>query len=77
MHFGGQEILLLVLIVLLLFGASRLPKLARSMREARDEFQKGADEEKEKGEQQPAAQPQVQQQTPTPAPPVDNPPERN
>jgi sec-independent protein translocase protein TatA len=42
---GGPEILVLVLIVLLLFGAARLPKLARSMREARDEFQKGADED--------------------------------
>ena len=40
MNLGGSEILLLVLIVLLLFGAARLPKLARSMREARDEFQK-------------------------------------
>jgi sec-independent protein translocase protein TatA len=72
MSFGGQEILLLVLIVLLLFGASRLPKLARSMREARDEFQKGADEEASKPK--PAATPPVQAQTPTPAPPVDNPP---
>jgi sec-independent protein translocase protein TatA len=36
----GQEWLLLVLIVLLLFGATRLPKLARSLREAKDEFQK-------------------------------------
>jgi Sec-independent protein translocase protein TatA len=29
---------------LLLFGAARLPKLARSLRDARDEFQKGSDE---------------------------------
>jgi sec-independent protein translocase protein TatA len=42
--FGGQEILILVLIVLLLFGAARLPKLARSLREAKDEFQKGDEE---------------------------------
>lgn len=40
MRLGGQEMLLLVLIVLLLFGAARLPKLARSLREAKDEFQK-------------------------------------
>jgi sec-independent protein translocase protein TatA len=40
MNFGGQEMLLLFLIVLLLFGAARLPKLARSLREAKDEFQK-------------------------------------
>ncbi len=39
---GPQELFLILLIVLLLFGAARLPKLARSMREARDEFQKGS-----------------------------------
>lgn len=38
-RFGGTEILLLVVIVVLLFGAARLPKLARSMREARNELQ--------------------------------------
>jgi sec-independent protein translocase protein TatA len=43
MRFGSSEMLMLVLIVLLLFGAARLPKLARSMREAREEFQKGQD----------------------------------
>lgn len=37
---GGTEWILLVLIVLLLFGSARLPRLARSMREARDEFKK-------------------------------------
>jgi sec-independent protein translocase protein TatA len=50
---GGGEILLILLIVLLLFGAARLPKLARSLREARDEFQKGAEEDAaEKKEQE-------------------------
>lgn len=39
---GGSEWILLVLIVLLLFGSARLPRLARSMREAKDEFKKGA-----------------------------------
>ncbi|HYZ93863.1 MAG TPA: twin-arginine translocase TatA/TatE family subunit [Actinomycetota bacterium] len=42
---GAPEILLLVLVVVLLFGAARLPRLARSLREARDEFQKGSTEE--------------------------------
>ena len=41
---GANELLLLLLIVLLLFGAARLPRLARSLREAKDEFQKGQDE---------------------------------
>lgn len=47
MRLGPQELILLLLIVLLLFGAARLPKLARSLREARDEFQKGTDEPSE------------------------------
>ena len=67
MSFGGQEFLLLALLILLLFGASRLPRLAKSMREAREEFQKGSADN-------PKAEPPVQPQTPTPAPPVDNPP---
>ena len=37
---GGTEWILLLLIVLLLFGSARLPRLARSMREAREEFKK-------------------------------------
>jgi sec-independent protein translocase protein TatA len=47
---GAPEILLLLLVVLLLFGAARLPKLARSLREARDEFQKGSSEGEEPAE---------------------------
>lgn len=43
---GSPEVLMLVLIVLLLFGAARLPRLAKSMREAREEFQKGSEEKK-------------------------------
>jgi sec-independent protein translocase protein TatA len=35
---GGPELLILLLIVLLLFGASRLPKLARSLGEAKREL---------------------------------------
>jgi sec-independent protein translocase protein TatA len=50
MKLGGQEMLILFLIVMLLFGASRLPKLARSLREARDEFEKGAEEDDRKAE---------------------------
>ncbi|MEX2393506.1 MAG: twin-arginine translocase TatA/TatE family subunit [Actinomycetota bacterium] len=42
---GFNELLLLLLIVMLLFGATRLPKLARSLREAKDEFNKGSEED--------------------------------
>jgi sec-independent protein translocase protein TatA len=54
-RFGPQEFLVLVLIVMLLFGAARLPKLARSLREARDEFQKGSDEETESASDSPTS----------------------
>ena len=42
MNLGAPEILLLVLVLVLLFGAARLPRLARSLREAREEFNKEA-----------------------------------
>ena len=38
---GGAEWLIVLLILLLLFGASRLPKLARSMGQAGKEFKSG------------------------------------
>lgn len=41
MNIGAPELLVVLLIVTLLFGASRLPKLARSLREARAELEKG------------------------------------
>lgn len=47
MRLGGPEIIVLVLIVLLLFGTTRLPKLAKAMREAKDEFEKGQSEDSE------------------------------
>lgn len=41
---GGPELLIFLLIVLVLFGASRLPKLARSMGQAGKEFRSGLKE---------------------------------
>jgi sec-independent protein translocase protein TatA len=41
MNFGPTEMIILLVIVLLLFGAAKLPKLARSMGEAQREFRKG------------------------------------
>jgi Sec-independent protein translocase protein TatA len=38
------HILFLLAVVLLFFGSTRLPKLARSLREARDEFNRGSNE---------------------------------
>ena len=44
MSIGGMEVLLIMAIVLLLFGASRLPALARSLGKASSEFKKGKEE---------------------------------
>jgi sec-independent protein translocase protein TatA len=41
---GGPELLVVLLIVVLLFGAQKLPTLARSTGEAMGEFQRGRDE---------------------------------
>ena len=41
---GGQELILLLLIILVLFGAKKLPELARGMGQAIKEFQKAKDE---------------------------------
>lgn len=37
---GGQEILWILLILVLLFGAKKLPKLARGLGQAQSEFKK-------------------------------------
>ena len=41
MSLGPTELLVILLIVMLIFGASRLPKLARSLGESSKEFKKG------------------------------------
>jgi len=49
MQFGWPEIILVVLALVLLFGASRLPQLARSLGQSRKAFKEGmreAEEEK-------------------------------
>jgi len=63
---GGSEWILLVLIVLLLFGSARLPRLARSMREAKDEFKKSAAESPSESKV-----PEAHTENPEPAPSED------
>lgn len=44
LNFGGPDLIVILLIVLVLFGAKRLPDLARGMGQAMKEFQKAKDE---------------------------------
>ncbi len=65
MNFGTTEILLIVAVLFLLFGATRLPQLAKSLGQSRKAFKEGMREaeEEEKAEAQKlsskAAPPQV------------------
>lgn len=42
---GAPELLIILLVILLLFGGAKLPKLARSLGEAQREFKKGQDQQ--------------------------------
>lgn len=44
MNVGGQELIVILLIILVLFGAKKLPELAKGMGQAVREFQKAKDE---------------------------------
>lgn len=54
MNFGTTEILLIVAVLFLLFGASRLPQLAKSLGQTRKAFKEGMREaeEEERAERQ-------------------------
>jgi sec-independent protein translocase protein TatA len=41
---GSQELIVILIIVLVLFGANRLPELARSLGSSVKEFKKGVNE---------------------------------
>jgi TatA/E family protein of Tat protein translocase len=79
---GGPELMMIMFIVLLLFGANRLPELARGMGKSMREFKKAAsgvedevrramEEEPVKPAPKPALKPSgtVQQAPESPAPP--------
>ncbi len=44
MRFSGWELVIILVIILLLFGARKLPDLARSLGASAKEFRKGVDE---------------------------------
>lgn len=44
MNLGPTELLIILVIILLIFGSSKLPKLARSLGRAQTEFKQGVNE---------------------------------
>ena len=44
MNLGTPELIIILLVILLLFGGSQLPKLARSLGQAQKEFKSGVEE---------------------------------
>src|SRR5438445_12536266 len=78
MNLGGPDLIIILLIILVLFGAKKLPELARGMGQAIKEFQKAKDEfsdELHKAGQTDAtaSKPNVQPAQST-VPRIDNPP---
>jgi sec-independent protein translocase protein TatA len=53
MNLGPTELIIILVIVLVLFGSTRLPKLARSLGEASKEFKKGVNERDEEAKRPP------------------------
>ena len=51
MNLGGPELLIVLIVVLLLFGSTKLPKLARSLGQAQNEFKTGLKEGAAKAEE--------------------------
>ncbi|MDG1196547.1 MAG: twin-arginine translocase TatA/TatE family subunit [Actinomycetota bacterium] len=44
MNLGGPELIIVLIIILVLFGGAKLPKLARSLGQAQKEFRDGVKE---------------------------------
>lgn len=43
-NLGGPEVILILVVIMLMFGATKLPKLARSLGASAKEFRRGVDE---------------------------------
>jgi sec-independent protein translocase protein TatA len=62
MNLGPTELIIILVIVLVLFGSTRLPKLAKSLGQASREFKKGVDD-KDAEDKDKAAKPADEQVT--------------
>lgn len=54
---GGPELIIILVVVLVLFGGSQLPKLARGLGQAQNEFKKGMEGDKDTRKDNRAVQP--------------------
>src|SRR5438477_12671392 len=78
MSLGAPELLIILVIVLLLFGATRLPELAKSLGEASREFKKGVNErDEEEAATATQSAPTAPTTPPAPAPPAAAPPAKD
>lgn len=71
MNFGTTEILLVMAVIFLLFGASRLPQLAKSLGQTRKAFKEGMREAEEE-ERLEQAQKQINPTIPIAPPQISN-----
>ena len=69
MNLGPTELIIILVIVLLLFGTTRLPKLARSLGEASREFKKGVNDREEEEAKATQSAPTAPTTPAAPAPP--------
>ena len=70
---GAPELFLIFLICLLVFGAKRLPEIARSLGKASQEFKRAKEEFSRAASEQPEPPP-APQPPPASVPPAQNPP---
>ncbi len=54
MTLGAQELIIILVIVLVLFGGAKLPRLARSLGQAQKEFRDGMTESTEADDETPS-----------------------
>jgi sec-independent protein translocase protein TatA len=52
-NLGAPELIIILIVVLVLFGGTKLPKLARSLGEAKKEFEAGVQESDKKKADEP------------------------
>jgi sec-independent protein translocase protein TatA len=54
-NLGAPELIIVLLVILVLFGGAKLPKLARSLGQAQNEFKKGMEEGASSDDDEPPA----------------------